>query len=272
VAARFLKLVIAYDGTRFSGWQRQPAGVSIQGLLEEALARIEGRPVVITGAGRTDAGVHALGQVASCRLEHPLALENLQRALNAMLPPDVRVRRVEGAPEGFHARYDAVGKTYRYAILNGTTASPFLRHHAWHVPRPLDVEAMASAAGELAGTHDFAAFRSTGGSVKTTIRTITASTLRTGDPAEVVGAWRDTLEGTEGRLVVYEVSATGFLRHMVRAIVGSLVEVGSGRREPAWMATLVAGAGRDEAGPTAPAHGLWLVRVDYQLPPLQPCL
>jgi tRNA pseudouridine38-40 synthase len=263
VSGRTLKLVVAYDGTRFVGWQRQPEGTSVQGLLEEALARIEGRAVIVTGAGRTDAGVHAIAQIASCRLDHPIPTADLHRALNAILPADVRIRRLEAVSDGFHARFAAIRKTYRYVILNAEQTSPFLRHYAWHVPRPLDLPAMAAAAHALEGRHDFAAFKSTGTSVKTTTRTILESTVRAGEPGRVFGSWCDALEGSEGRLVLYEVSGDGFLRHMVRAIVGSLVEVGGGRRSPEWMATLLHETARSAAGPTAPAHGLWLVGVDY---------
>ena len=253
---RTLKLTISYDGTRLVGWQRQAEGVSVQGLLEEALARFEGAPVAVHGAGRTDAGVHALGQVASVRMtsEHPL--DSVGRGLNACLPPDVRVIGVQEAAEDFHARFSARSKTYRYQLCNTTTVSPFERAYVWHVPEALDVDRIRTAAHALVGTHDFAAFRSAGGDTKGTVRTITSSEVVSG----AVGGWPDTSMGT---LVVYEVSGDGFLRHMVRAIVGTLVEIGCGRRPAASIAALLAGGSRSLAGVTAPPQGLFLVRVVY---------
>lgn len=260
--ARTLKLLIAYDGTGLVGWQRQAEGVSVQGLLEEALARIEGRPVSVVGAGRTDAGVHALGQVATFALQHSIPTPELHRALNAMLPPEVRVREVEEAEPGFHARYSARAKTYRYAIVQGE-ASPFLCRYAWHVGQPLAVEPMARAARLLEGTHDYAAFQSTGSEVKGTTRTVSSSGIVEQQSPGGPGAWIGALDAWDGRLLTYEVSGEGFLRHMVRAIVGSLVEVGTGRRQPEWVEGLLASGRREDAGPTAPACGLWLVKVVY---------
>jgi tRNA pseudouridine38-40 synthase len=249
---RTLKLTVSYDGTRFVGWQRQArvevAGESIQGLLEEALARFEGAPVTVQGAGRTDAGVHALGQVASVQLTCTHAVDALLRGLNASLPPDVRVTAVEDAASNFHARFSARSKTYRYVIRNVPIVSPFERAYVWHVPEPLDVEAMQTAAAALVGTHDCAAFASAGSETKNTTRTMTRSVVEGRDAAG---------------LVSYEVTGTGFLRHMVRAIVGTLVEIGRGRRPASSMASLVAGRARADAGATAPPHGLFLVRVDY---------
>ena len=283
--ARILKLTVAYDGTRFVGWQRQADGESIQGLLEQALARFDGAPVTVHGAGRTDAGVHALGQVASAEVTFPHDAASIHRGLNASLPPDVRVTAVEDAPAGFHARFSARSKTYRYVLDTSPVASPFNRSFAWHLPERLDVEAMRKAASALVGNHDFAAFQSTGSETSGTVRTITRSTLTTsqqdmqwGEPC--VGR---TLSGPPGEpdtgvpaalarwggvarptiVIAYEVSGNGFLRHMVRAIAGTLVEVGRGWREPGSMAALLAGGNRAQAGPTAPAHGLFLVRVDY---------
>ena len=242
---RTLKLTLAYDGTRFVGWQRQAEGESIQGLLENALAAFEGAPVVVHGAGRTDAGVHAQGQVASVCLTCGHDTGALARGLNAQLPGDVRVMRVEEVAADFHARFSARSKTYRYAICNTPVASPFERSYVWHLPEPLDLEAMRAAASRLIGTHDFAAFRSTGGETKDTVRTMTRSEF-------ILGAG-----------LVYEISGDGFLRHMVRAVVGTLVETGRGRRLPESIDALLAGGGRADAGATAPAQGLFLVRVDY---------
>jgi len=253
---RTLKLTLSYDGTRLVGWQRQAAGDSVQALLEDALARFEGAPVTVHGAGRTDAGVHALGQVASVQVTFTHDVSTLARALNAHLPEDLRVLTVEDAAAGFHARFDARSKTYRYLIRTGPAASPFDRPFVWHVPQPLDVEAMQRAAASLIGRHDFAAFRSVGTEMPDSIRTLTRSAV---SQVPVEAPWL----GDRGPLLTYEVAGDGFLRHMVRAIVGTLVEVGRGWRDPAGMDALVLGKDRHAAGATAPAHGLFLVRVEY---------
>jgi tRNA pseudouridine38-40 synthase len=243
---RILKLTLAYDGTRFVGWQRQAAGESIQGLLETVLARIEGGPVTVHGAGRTDAGVHALGQVASVSVTCAHDVATLARAMNAELPEDIRVVDLTEAATGFHARFSARSKTYRYRIRNTPVADPFDRAYVWHLPAPLDADAMRQAASMVAGTHDFAAFQSTGGAPSSTVRTMHRSEL--------------TLSGS---VLTYEVAGDGFLRHMVRAMVGTLVEVGRGRRAASTMLDVIASGRRADAGITAPARGLFLVRVDY---------
>ena len=245
------KITLAYDGTQFVGWQRQAAGTSIQGRLEEALAELDQRAVTVAGAGRTDAGVHALGQVASFSLQRSIAGEALIRALNARLPAAIRVLAAERVPDTFHARFAATGKTYRYRIWNTGVASPFERAFAWHVVEPLDRRAMADAAGVLAGRHDFAAFKAAGGGTRSTEREVFSSQVTAALPPG----------GTA--LLVYEISGTGFLRHMVRTIVGTLVEIGRGRRPVEWMAEVMAGRDRTLAGPTAPPHGLVLVGVEY---------
>jgi tRNA pseudouridine38-40 synthase len=243
---RTLKITLAYDGTRFVGWQRQAEGESVQGFLEDALARFEGGPVTVHGAGRTDAGVHALGQVASARVTCAHDSATLTRALNANLPEEIRVVSVEDADDSFHARFSASGKTYRYRIRNAPVADPFERLFAWQLPEPLALEAMTHAAAFIVGTHDFRAFRSAGGEVATTVRTVTRS------------EWRHS-----GGLLSYEISGDGFLRHMVRAIVGTLVEVGRGWREADELTALLRSGRRSDAGATAPPHGLFLVSVDY---------
>jgi tRNA pseudouridine38-40 synthase len=243
---RTLKLTLAYDGTRFVGWQRQSEGESIQGLLEDALARFEGAPVSVNGAGRTDAGVHALGQVASVRLTSTHDPATLVRGLNAQLPQDIRILAVDERDERFHARFSARSKTYRYQIRNAPIASPFERAYVWHLAEPLALQAMSRAADLLVGTHDFAAFRSAGSDVSTTVRTVTRS------------GWHEV----SGRLT-YEIAGDGFLRHMVRAVVGTLVEIGRGWRQPEEISGLLQGGTRAQAGATAPPHGLYLVAVDY---------
>ena len=265
MAHRTIKLTISYDGTSFVGWQRQAEGVSIQGLLEGALTRIAGAPVTVYGAGRTDAGVHALGQVASAQVDVELPVDVLARALNACLPSEVRVVGVEDAAEDFHARFHARSKTYRYVIRNARIVSPFERAYVWHIPQPLDQSRMQEGAAGLVGKHDFAAFQSAGGEVADTVRTITRSVLVGGRTlSHLPGGSSDHPAGDgEPSLLVYEISGDGFLRHMVRAIVGTLVEVGRGPRSATSIPALLAGGRRADAGVTAPPRGLFLVRVDY---------
>jgi len=244
------KLTIAYDGTSFVGWQRQASGTSIQGLIEDAVARLEGRPVNVFGAGRTDAGVHALGQAASVSLAREIDGGTLVRAVNAHLPPAVRVIDAVEVPRSFHARFDATSKTYRYRIWNGGVLSPFERDYVWHIPSPeLDAAAMQAAAGRLEGRHDFAAFQTSGAETATTERIVLRSTVTAGP----------------GALITYEVTGDGFLRHMVRGIVGTLVDIGCRRRPAEWISEVIAGKRRSAAGRTAPAAGLFLVRVDYEI-------
>ncbi len=246
---RTLKLTIEYDGTNYVGWQRQPNGVSIQGLLEDALAPIEGRAITVHGAGRTDAGVHALGQAASVSLTTALPEATLGRALNAVLPRDVRVLAVEEVPAEFHARFDARTKTYEYRIVNAPLVSAFLHRYVWHVMAPLDLAVMRTAAEALVGRHDFAGFQGAGSVVATTERTI----------LEV--EWRD---GTSfDRPLAFCIPADGFLRHMVRNIVGTLVEIGIGRWADSHVSAILDSRDRLQAGPTAPPHGLFLVHVGY---------
>ena len=243
---RTLKLLLQYDGTGFVGWQRQDAGESIQGAIEAALERIEGRHVTVHGAGRTDAGVHALGQVASVRLESPLDEATLGRALNANLPEAIRVMDVRVAADDFHARFAATSKTYEYRVWNGPACPPFTRLYAWHVAQPLDVAAMQDASAALLGEHDFAVFQGSGAAVHTTVRTIASA------------EWRSDREA-----LAFTVSGDGLLRHMVRSIVGTLVEVGRGWRPRAEIARLLPSGDRQGVGRTAPAHGLFLARVEY---------
>ena len=253
-------MTLAYDGTDYVGWQRQANGVSIQALIEDALLALDGREVMVAGAGRTDAGVHALGQVAAFTIARELDPGALVRALNAHLPHAIRVLAAEFAPPAFHPRYGARTKTYRYRLWNGDVMSPFERRYAWHVPGPLDVESMHAAARLLEGRHDFAAFQATGSSVATKEREIMISTLFT---TEDTVDTEEELSFRGGDLVTYEVTGTGFLRHMVRIIVGSLIEVGRGRQPVEWISDVIASGNRAMAGPTAPPDGLFLVRVEY---------
>ena len=250
---RTLKLTLQYDGTDYVGWQRQAAGTSIQGLLEDALRPIEKAAVTVHGAGRTDAGVHALGQVASIVLASSIEPGTLMRALNAVLPADVRVIAAEVVADDFHARFSASGKRYRYRVLNGAAGCPFEHRYVWQVAQPLDREAMASAAVRLEGRHDFSAFAAAGGATTTNERTITRIRVDSGPLA-----WP-----APGPLVTFEVEGDGFLRHMVRNIVGTLVDVGLGRSSPSDVAGILASRDRSRAGITAPASGLFLVEVLY---------
>jgi tRNA pseudouridine38-40 synthase len=258
------KIVVAYDGTDYVGWQRQANGVSIQGLIEDALRALDGRDVTVTGAGRTDAGVHALGQVAAFTIARELTPDALVRALNAHLPHAIRVLAAEDVPPGFQPRFGARAKTYRYRLSNADVMSPFERRHAWHVPGPLDVEAMRAAARLLEGRHDFAAFQATGSSVATTEREISSSRiaecgLRIGEESAIESA----ILNPQSAMLCCDISGSGFLRHMVRIIVGSLVEVGRGRQPVEWITAVIASRSRATAGPTAPPDGLFLVRVEY---------
>jgi tRNA pseudouridine38-40 synthase len=257
--SRTLKITIAYDGTAFAGWQRQARDRTVQATIEDALLPIEGARTVLVGAGRTDAGVHAASQVASVRLTASLPIDALRRALNATLPPDVRILQIEEAAAGFNAQFAATSKTYKYFVWSSGVVPPLLRSTAWHVPQPLDVEAMDRAARELVGTHDFAAFQAAGSDVQTTARTILVSRIRAIDPA----ALHLLAPTTDGQPLEYEITGTGFLRHMVRNIVGTLVDIGRGRRRVEDMAAILAGRDRSLASATAPPHGLTLWGVRY---------
>jgi tRNA pseudouridine38-40 synthase len=252
---RSLKLTIAYDGTDFAGWQRQATERTVQAAIEDTLLPIEGERVVITGAGRTDAGVHAAGQVASFRMQSGIDTADLQRALNATLPDDIRILDVEEVSPEFNARFDAQRKTYHYLLWSGGILPPSLRHHAWHVPQPLDLDMMNTAADVLLGTHDFAAFQAAGGSVQTTVRELVVSRM--------VRLASGPTVAIDDRLIRYEVTGSGFLRHMVRNIVGTLVDVGRGRLAPEEVRTILMSRDRGHASATAPPHGLTLWAVEY---------
>ncbi len=237
---------MAYDGTAYHGWQIQRGVATVQGLLTAACRRVFSTSVKVVGASRTDAGVHALGQVASLAVESRLTARAIRSALNALLPPDIRVTAIDEAPPGFDARRSAVSKRYLYLIDNGPVPNPLLRRYAWHVPHPLDRRLMAQGLRPLRGKQDFSAFCAAAGRARTPTCTLYSARLR---------ARRD--------LVAIFFSADSFLHHMARNVVGSLVEIGRGHRPPEWMAELLVGRDRTRAGPTAPPEGLTLLRVRY---------
>ena len=244
---RTLKLVIAYDGTNYVGWQRQTNGVSVQQWLEEAFAPLVGGVApTIAGASRTDAGVHALGQVASVNAETEVSATSVGRALNVRLPADIRVLAAEDAAPGFHARFHAVAKSYRYRIVTTPVLVPFDRFFVWHAPEPKRLDWMQEAAACLVGRHDFASFQARGAFVRGTVRTIHRLDLH-----EAGGEIRIECEGD------------GFLRHMVRTIAGTLAEIGTGLRPASAMADILRARDRRAAGATAPASGLTLMGVRY---------
>ncbi len=246
MAPRTLRLVLAYDGTAYNGWQIQPSQPTIQGLLTEACRRVFAGPVKLVGASRTDAGVHALGQAASLQVESRLHLLAMRSALNSYLPPDIRVLVVAEAPPGFDARRSALSKRYVYLIDVAPVPNPLLRRYAWRVAHPLDLTAMAGGLRALRGKHDFSAFCAAAGRGRTPTCTLYSARLLS----------------RRGVVAVF-LAADSFLHHMVRNVVGSLVEIGRGKRGPEWMAELLLGRDRTRAGPTAPAHGLMLLRVTY---------
>jgi tRNA pseudouridine38-40 synthase len=240
------KLVLEYDGTNYHGWQVQPNLPTIQGTLEATIRKVAQQEVNVTGAGRTDAGVHALGQVAHFATTAGLSTEEWLRALNGLLPPDIAVLSVEEVPETFHARFSAKSKLYRYRLLTRVHRSALSHDKILHYPHPLNLEAMEAAARELVGTHDFSSFQGSPTETENPVCTVTKLTVdRFGDE------------------VIFEVEADRFLKQMVRAIVGTLLEVGRGKRQAGEVAEILAARDRTKAGPTAPAHGLYLVKVDY---------
>jgi len=245
-----LKLTLEYDGAPFVGWQVQPNGPSVQGVLQEAIEKLCGSPVRVTGAGRTDAGVHARGQVASLEQPRALPLSAWTAGLNAHLPQEVACIRAEEAPPGFDARRWARGKRYVYEIFRSPSRSPLVRGRAWEIRRPLDVEAMRAAALALLGRHDFSAFRAADCPARTTEREVRRFEIE----VERLGA---------SETVRLTVEATAFLKHMVRNMVGTLVEVGHGKRAAGSVSELLARGDRTLAGPTAPPHGLYLEEVFY---------
>lgn len=249
---RNLKLTLSYDGTDFSGWQVQPETATVQGTLASAIGRITGEKVLPQASGRTDAGVHALGQVVTFATESSVPTENFQKALNDNLPASVRVLRVEEAAADFHARHSAKAKTYRYRIYRAAICPPFTARYVWHFPYPLDETAMAGAAALVIGEHDFTSFaaadpeRGRESEWPSNVRKIFAS------------SWERV-----GEEFVYTVRGSGFLHHMIRNLVGTFILVGKGTLKPEDITKILAAKDRSAAGPTAPANGLYLVNVEY---------
>jgi len=250
---RNLKVTIAFDGTDFSGWQKQLSAPTIQGELERVLERITNAPVILHGAGRTDAGVHALGMVASFETHSQISLTALMRGTNAILPLSIRIIKAESVVPDFHARFSALSKTYLYSIETGPIQSPITRLYAVHIPQDLAINAMQQCLQILIGTHDFASFEASGSRDKTlttgrgSVRTLAEATLK-------------KINSTEIQFVL---TGDGFLRHMVRNIVGTLLEVGKGRKTVEEFKTILEAKNRSAAAATAPAHGLFLKEVHY---------
>lgn len=253
---RNIKLTLAYDGAKFHGWQTQPGVATIQGTLTDVVRKITQEPVSIHGASRTDAGVHALGQVASFKTRSGLTAEEMRRALNALLPAAIRVVEAEEMGQDFHARWQAIEKTYQYRIFRGAVMSPFEYQRVLHYPFPLDEEAMMAAAKCFEGEHDFSSFAATSGSEETD---------RDRSPMRVI--CRSELERhAEREEIVYVVTGKSFLRYMVRKIVGTLLDVGRGKLRPADIAGVFEARDRSRSGPTAPPEGLYLVSLEYPEP------
>lgn len=246
---RLIRITVSYDGTDFHGWQAQPGLPTIQGTLEAVLAGIEGAPVHVAGSGRTDAGVHALAQVAAFSIANPIPLENLCKAMNRLLPRDVRVLQAEPAPEGFHPRYAAVAKTYEYRILRAAICPPFERRYVYHHPYPLDEERMVEFAGLLEGEHDFSAFAA-------------SDTRDALQPCKVRRIFASAV-AHQGDLLIYKVRGSGFLKHMVRNMVGVLLEIGKGNLTREDLLARLRPGCAIPPGPTAPARGLFLMGVEY---------
>jgi tRNA pseudouridine38-40 synthase len=241
------KMILAYDGSRYQGWQRQKAGETIQQSVEERLRMILQEPVIVIASGRTDAGVHALGQACHFRTGSRLGADVIRKGLNALLPEDIFVREINQVEADFHARYSAKGKVYEYRILNCEDRDPFEHRYAWHIRTPLNVAEMSRCLTTLKGTHDFSSFRSTGSGNTNPVRTI----------------YRAEIARAEGNRLRILFEADGFLRHMVRNIVGTVVEVGLGRIDPSRFEAILSARDRRQASSKAPPQGLFLVEVRY---------
>jgi tRNA pseudouridine38-40 synthase len=244
---RTIKLTIQFDGTRYHGWQTQNRDRTVQATIRDALARMFSKNVVLHGSGRTDAGVHALGQVAHFKTDSSMSHTALVRGLNSLLPDDIVITAAEDADDDFNARFSAVSRVYWYCIWNAPAASPFFTRYAWHLHKPLDIDAMKAAARHLVGMHDFTSFQFRGKEEVNPVREIKKVYIRQ----------------MRKPLVLIEVEAGSFLRNMVRIIVGTLVQVGRHKLEPGQVAEILKKRDRCSAGPTAPAHGLFLKQVKY---------
>src|SRR3989339_457169 len=254
-----IKLLIEYDGANYHGWQRQKNHATLQEIIEGRLLRITGEDAALISASRTDAGVHAVGQVASFKTNSNLEPVTLQRALNATLPEDIRILNAGETAAAFHPRYDALGKSYFYIISNGLSAfsSAFLYRYAWRVPYTLDLSGMKKTGDLLLGRHDFSAFRGAGCGAKSTVREITSVSIEKSSSIDFMTA------KINGNFIKIKVEADAFLRHMVRNIVGTLVEVGRGKMTLNSISEAIKLKDRKKTGPTAPAHGLFLEKVSY---------
>lgn len=254
---RNLRLDIAYDGSDFFGWQRQPGRETIQGRIEAAIEQLTGEKVNLAGSGRTDAGVHAAGQTANFKTSNVIPAANLARALNRLLPAAIRIFRAEDAPPGFHARYDAIAKVYRYRILRRAICPPYLARFVHHYPAELDVSGMEKAARILEGSHDFTSFAAADDAEH-------RKSFASGDDAARRSLFSSRLRWNPAlSLLTYEARGSGFLRHMVRNIAGTLMEVGRGAMRPEDVGEILRARNRGLAGPTAAARGLCLIRVEY---------
>ena len=261
---RTFKLTIAYDGTAYAGWQLQPGGPTIQAALEAAIERVTTQRIRTVASGRTDAGVHAVGQVVGFSANTSLEGEVLRRALNANLPGDIAVLEAAEVPAGFHPIRDARRKRYRYIVHDSDVRDVFLRRFAWHYPYGrLEAAAMQRAAESLVGRHDFRSFQTSGAERKTSVRTVFELSVCRGDPRGEVLPAAPAEARRRPDWIVLEIEADGFLYNMVRAIVGTLTEVGRGARTESWPAEVLVARDRREAGPTAPPQGLFLVKVTY---------
>lgn len=259
---RTLRLTLAYDGTNYRGWQIQPNGVSLQAVLERALKKYTGETIKVAASGRTDAGVHAVGQVVSFRTSLPAPCEGFLHGLQNRLPDDMVIRKVEEAPANFHARFDAISKRYRYVIHNCPLRSPFLLRYANWYRGPLDADAMHEALQVLVGTHDFRCFETEWPNRKTSVRTVFEAKLARYDSAAVPAlAGAHPIPGDD--FVCLDITADGFLYNMVRSIVGTLIHVGRGKWTAADVRRILENQDRRRAGDTAPAQGLYLMEVTY---------
>ena len=254
------KLILAYDGTDFYGWQVQPAQITIQGELAAAIERITGERVLPQGSGRTDAGVHARAQVASCELNAPIPPENLHRALNRTLPAAIRVISAERVPSDFHARHSVRAKTYEYRILQARICPPWSARYVYAINSPLDAFRMQQAAALVIGEHDFTSFTATDPDLSD----------RSADPFDpdakagnIRTIYSSSFEDEEGELLIYRVRGNGFLHHMVRNLIGTFIDVGRGHIAPEEVTGILAQRSRSAAGATAPARGLFLDSVEY---------